>query len=158
VWADGGGTGRSEGLGPETLGWRAEVARHPGAGPRYLRAAHGLEPLPTPPRGFRLQPRRWAAGWAFAGLGRGRLAREHEGRGETLEGWIDLAAIRLLAIRPARRRRSAQRLTREGGQRLAVHLRAPAAAQHLAVVVERQPPQRGQAVGKHLGATVQPRV
>ncbi len=58
---------------------------------------------PEGAKGFRVLPRRWVVERTFAWLGRNRrLAKDHEGRCETSEAWIDLAMIRLLAIRLAR--------------------------------------------------------
>lgn len=103
VWVDGGYKGAFEGWVAETLGWRVEVVQHPAAGWRFVWVAPGEEPPPAAPRGFRLLPRRWVVERSFAWLGRcRRLAKDHEGRCETGEAWIDLATIRLLAIRPAR--------------------------------------------------------
>ncbi len=103
VWADGGYKGRFEDWVAEALGWRVEVVRHPDAGIRHVWLPAGAPPPEPRPKGFRVLPRRWVVERSFAWLGRNRrLAKDHEGRCETGEAWIDLAMIRLLAIRLAR--------------------------------------------------------
>jgi len=111
VWMDGGYKGEFEAWLAQELGWAAEVVRQPDAGIRHVWLPAGAPPPEPRPKGFRLLPRRWVVERTFAWLGRNRrLAKDHEGRCETGEAWIDLAMIRLLASRLARRRLSTQLL------------------------------------------------
>ncbi len=114
VWMDGGYKGEFEAWLAQELGWAAEVVQHPDAGIRHVWLPAGAPPPEPRPKGFRLLPRRWVVERTFAWLGRNRrLAKDHEGRCETGEAWIDLAMIRLLASRLARRRLSTQLLRRD---------------------------------------------
>ena len=116
VWMDGGYKGEFEAWLAQELGWAAEVVQHPDAGIRHVWLPAGAPPPEPRPKGFRLLPRRWVVERTFAWLGRNRrLAKDHEGRCETGEAWIDLAMIRLLASRLARRRLSTQLLIRDPG-------------------------------------------
>jgi putative transposase len=103
LWVDGGYRGPFEGWVAAELGWEVEVVQHPGAGIGHVWLPAGAPPPPPRPTGFRVLPRRWVVERTFAWLGRNRrLAKDHEGRCETGAAWIDLAMIRLLAIRLAR--------------------------------------------------------
>jgi len=103
VWMDGGYKGEFEAWVAEERGWAAEVVQHPDAGVRHAWLPEGAPPPAPRPTGFRPLPRRWVVERTFAWLGRNRrLAKDPEGRCATGEARIDLAMIRLLAIRLAR--------------------------------------------------------
>lgn len=92
LWVDGGYKSRFATWTHETLGWRVEAVRPPGAHRRG-----GPET-----RGCRVLPRRWVVERTFAWLGRQRrLSKDDEGLAATEEAWISLAMTRLLLARLA---------------------------------------------------------
>lgn len=81
----------------ETLGWRVETVRPPGAHRR------GGPESPPEPGGFRVLPRRWVVERTFAWLGRQRrLSKDDEVLADTEAAWIELTMTRLLVARLAK--------------------------------------------------------
>lgn len=96
IWVDGGYKSTFATWVADTLGWRVEAVRPPGAHRRG-----GPEP-PATPTGFRVLPRRWVVERTFAWLGRQRrLSKDYEGVPATEEAWIELTMMRLLVARLA---------------------------------------------------------
>lgn len=99
VWADGGYTGELKTWLQQTLGWRLELVRHPGAGARGFWVPAG-EPAPVVIRGFRVLPRRWVVERTFAWLGRyRRLTRDYEALPQTQEELVYAAMCKLMLKR-----------------------------------------------------------
>jgi putative transposase len=117
VWLDAGYTGQDRGAGwvEKTLGWTAEIVRHPPklAPEEVMRAwvrefnkegvAIDLEKL-LPEKGPRpFLPIRWIVERTFAWLGQNRrLSKDYERLPETGEAFIYVAMSRLMARRLAR--------------------------------------------------------
>jgi transposase len=117
LWLDAGYTGQDKGAGwvERTLGWTAEIVRHPPKPApeevmmRWIRGwAKGgveLDPKkllpPEAPRPF--LPRRWVVERTFSWLGQNRrLSKDYERLPETGEAFIYAAMSRLMARRLAR--------------------------------------------------------
>jgi transposase len=117
LWLDAGYTGQDKGAGwvERTLGWTAEIVRHPPKPApeevmmRWIRGwAKGgveLDPKkllpPEDPRPF--LPRRWVVERTFSWLGQNRrLSKDYERLPETGEAFIYAAMSRLMARRLAR--------------------------------------------------------
>lgn len=107
LWLDAGYNGADKGKAwvEQTLGWTAEIVRHP---PKL----RGVIALPEtvidwdkilPPPGFKILPRRWVVERSFAWLDQNRrLSKDFERLCETSEAFIQLANVRLILRRLAR--------------------------------------------------------
>ena len=116
LWLDAGYTGQDKGAGwvERTLGWSAEIVRHPPKPApeevmvRWMRewAKEGVKLDPKkllPPEGPRpFLPRRWVVERTFSWLGQNRrLSKDYERMPETGEAFIYAAMSRLMARRLA---------------------------------------------------------
>ena len=116
LWLDAGYTGQDKGAGwvERTLGWSAEIVRHPPKPApeevmvRWMRewAKEGVKLDPKkllPPEGPRpFLPRRWVVERTFSWLGQNRrLSKDYERLPETGEAFIYAAMSRLMARRLA---------------------------------------------------------
>jgi len=107
LWLDAGYNGREQGKAwvEKSLGWTAEIVRHPPKR-RAVITLSDTEPdwdtlLPAP--GFKRLPRRWVVERTFAWLDQNRrLSKDFERLCETSEAFIQLANLRLILRRLAR--------------------------------------------------------
>ena len=108
LWLDSGYNGQGKGKEwvETTLGWTAEIVRHPPK-PRGVWAPAGAVidwAKILPPPGFRVLPRRWVVERTFAWLGQNRrLSKDYERLCATGEALIYAAMSRLMVRRLARR-------------------------------------------------------
>ena len=112
LWLDAGYNGKGKGKDwvEKTLGFAAEIVRHPPK-PHYVWAPEGEEPdwddlrarglLPQP--GFKVLPRRWVVERSFAWTDQNRrMSKDYERIPETGEAFMYVAMSRLMARRLAR--------------------------------------------------------
>jgi putative transposase len=112
LWLDAGYNGKGKGKDwvEKTLGFAAEIVRHPPK-PRYVWAPEREEPdwddlrarglLPQP--GFKVLPRRWVVERRFAWTDQNRrMSKDYERIPETGEAFMYVAMSRLMARRLAR--------------------------------------------------------
>jgi putative transposase len=117
VWMDAGYTGEGKGADwvERTLGWTAQIVRHPPklAPEEVVRrwvkvwAKEGVaidpEELSGPPRRFGDLPRRWVVERTFSWLGQNRrMSKDYERLAETSEAFVYVAMTRLMVRRLAR--------------------------------------------------------
>src|SRR5215213_684888 len=97
LWLDAGYTGQDKGAGwvERTLGWTAEIVRHPPKpAPEEVMPAGGPRPF---------LPRRWVVERTFSWLGQNRrMSKDYERLPESAEAFIYVAMSRLMARKLAR--------------------------------------------------------
>lgn len=98
LWLDAGYAGRCLTRLQEDFGIDAEVVRRRGEGDgEWTLPGETLEPAKA---GFQIVKRRWVVERTFGWLGRARrLSKDYEGRIDTSEAWLWVAALRLMLAR-----------------------------------------------------------